>query len=171
LPPAESSSAATKRAGSARHPAAPAARARVARAAGTEIDPPRIRLGRTRASGLAPALFSLLERGAERRPALVNAVRGRVVFRYHEGYTPTRISFGPRAVVVEDGNLRKPDLVIAGSLPDIVHVAAAPSVRGVPSPHSLHGLVAIARVARGRVRIEGDRALARSVLRLLALDS
>lgn len=148
----------------------PVARARAARDE-TARQAPAIKLGRTRANGLAPAFFSLLERGAQRHPVLVARVRGKVVFRYHEGYTPTRITFGSRAIVIEDGDLRKFDLAIAGTLPDIVHVAAAPSVGGVPSPHSLRGLVAIARVARGRVRIEGDRALARSVLRLLALES
>lgn len=113
----------------------------------------------------------LLERGATRQPELARGMRARIVFRYAEGFTPTRVRFGPRVTVVEDGDLKQPDLVISGSLPDIVHVAAAPQIRGVPSPHSLRGLVAIARVARGRVAIDGDRRLARNVLRLLAIES
>jgi hypothetical protein len=130
-----------------------------------------VRLGRTRANGLAPALLALLERGVQLHPSIAARVRGKVVFRYDEGYTPTRVSFGPRAVVVEDGNLRKPDVVIAGTLPDIVHVASAPQLGGLPSPHSPRGLVALARVARGRVIVDGDRTLARRLLRLLALDA
>jgi hypothetical protein len=148
----------------------PAARARVA-ATTAEQPPPTVRLGRTRANGLAPSLLALLERGAQMHPVIASQVRGKVVFRYHEGYAPTRVSFGPRAIVVEDGNVRKPDVVIAGTLPDIVHVASAPQVGGMPSPHSLRGLIALARVARGRVQVEGDRTLARRLLRLLALDS
>jgi hypothetical protein len=145
----------------------PADRARFARSA--VAPPPQIRLGRTRSNGLAPALLVLLERGAARHPELVASLEGRIVFRYAEDFAPTRVRFGSRVTVVEDGDLRKPDLVISGRLPDIVHVAAAPKVRGVPSPHSLRGLIAIARVARGRLAITGDRRLARSVLRLLAI--
>jgi hypothetical protein len=133
--------------------------------------PPRLKLGRTRRNGLAPALLVLLERGSMRNPDLLEGVRGRVVFRYEEGFTPTRIRFGPRTAVVEDGDVREPDLAISGSLPDIIHVAAAPQIRGLPGPHSLRGLIAIARVARGRVAIVGDRRLARQVLRLLAIES
>jgi hypothetical protein len=116
-------------------------------------------------------LLVLLERGAARHPELLENARGRVVFRYEEGFTPTRVRFGPRAAVVEDGDVREPDLSISGSLPDIIHVAAAPQVRGIPGPHSLRGLIAIARVARGRVAIVGDRRLARQVLRLLAIEA
>jgi hypothetical protein len=114
--------------------------------------------------------MALLDRGAARHPELLGTMRGNVVFRYAEGFTSTRIRFAPRSVVVEDGELREPDLVISGSLPDIIHVAAAPQVRGLPSPHSLRGLVAIARMARGRLSISGDRRLARLVLRLLAVE-
>jgi hypothetical protein len=129
-----------------------------------------IRLGRTRRNGLAPALLVLLERGAARHPELLAGLEAQVVFRYREDFAPTRVKFRPRVTVVEDGDLRNPHLVISGSLPDIVHVAAAPQVRGVPSPHSLRGLIAIARVARGRVTITGDRRIARAVLRLLSID-
>jgi len=114
-------------------------------------------------------MFALLDRGAALRPAALQGLHGTVVFRYAEGYVPTRVRFGPRAIVVEDGDSRGPDLAISGRLPDIVHLTAAPHLRGVPSPHSLRGLIAIARVARGRVKVEGDRRLARSVLRLLAI--
>jgi len=96
-------------------------------------------------------------------------MRGRVVFRFSEGFAPLRVTFGPRSVRVEDGNLRRPDLTISGSLPDIVHFATAPHVRGVPNPARVRGRAALARVARRRVRVSGDHALARRLLRLLAL--
>jgi hypothetical protein len=75
--------------------------------------------------------------------------------------------------VVEDGDSRKPDLVIAGSLPDIVHFATVPTLRGrlhgVPDPRRPHGRRALRRLASGRIRIEGDNTLARRLLRLLAV--
>jgi hypothetical protein len=80
-----------------------------------------------------------------------------------------RIGFGPRTITVEDGDLRKPDLAIEGSLPDIVHLTTAPHVRGVPNPARVRGRAALARMARRRVRISGDRAMARALLRLLSL--
>ena len=67
-------------------------------------------------------------------------MRGRVVFRFAEDFSPLRIAFRPQTVVVEDGDLRKPDLVIAGRLPDIVHFATVPTLggrlHGVPDPRA-----------------------------------
>lgn len=100
-------------------------------------------------------------------------MRGRVVFRFSESYSPLRIDFKPKTVLVEDGDLRKPDTVIVGSLPDIVHFLTVPMLRGrlggMPDPRVPRGRAALARVARGRVRIEGDRALARRLLQLLSV--
>jgi hypothetical protein len=59
---------------------------------------------------------------------------------------------------------------ITGSLPDIVNFVATPLLGGIPNPARVRGRAAIAQVARRRVRLEGDRSLARNVLRLLALD-
>jgi hypothetical protein len=63
--------------------------------------------------------------------------------------------------------------VISGRLPDIVHFATVPTLQGrfhgVPDPRRPRGRKALGRIASGRVRIEGDRALARRVLRLLAI--
>ena len=100
-------------------------------------------------------------------------MRGRVVFRFSEEFSPLRISFRPRSVVVEDGDLRKPDLVITGRLPDIVHFATVPTLsgrlHGVPDPRRPRGRAALGRIASGRVRLDGDRALARRLVRLLAV--
>jgi hypothetical protein len=130
---------------------------------------PRVRLGRTVDRGIAPSLLGLVEHGVRRRPDIASALRGRVVFRFAEPLAPVRIGFGPRTITVEDGDLRKPDLAIEGSLPDIVHLTTAPHVRGVPNPARVRGRAALARVARRRVRISGDRAMARALLRLLSL--
>ena len=134
---------------------------------------PRVRLGRMVEDGVAPSLFGLIERGIERDPGLAANMRGRVVFRFTEDFSPLRIRFGPRVVVVEDGDVRKPDLAISGRLPDIVHFATVPTLRGrlsgVPNPADARGRAALGRLASGRVRLDGNASLARRVLRLLAV--
>jgi hypothetical protein len=123
--------------------------------------------------GVAPSIFGLIERGIAREPELAGQIRGRVVFRFAEDFSPLRIHFRPRSVVVEDGDSRKPDLVISGRLPDIVHFATVPTLggrlRGVPDPRRPRGRRALRRLAGGRIRVEGNRVLARRVLRLLAV--
>jgi len=130
---------------------------------------PRVRLGRTVDRGIAPSLLGLVEHGVRRRPGVASALRGRVVLRFAEPLAPVRVIFGVRTITVEDGDLRKPDLAIEGSLPDIVHLTTAPHLRGVPNPARVRGRAALGRMARRRVRITGSGALARSLLRLLSL--
>jgi hypothetical protein len=123
--------------------------------------------------GVSPSIFGLIERGIAREPELAGRMRGRVVFRFRDDFSPLRVSFKPRTVVIEDGDLRKPDLVIAGRLPDIVHFSTVPMLggrlHGVPDPRDARGRAALGRLASGRVHVEGDRALARRVFRLLAV--
>jgi hypothetical protein len=123
--------------------------------------------------GIAPSILGLIERGIAREPELAAEMRGRMVFRWRDDFSPLRVTFRPRSVVIEDGDLRKPDLVIAGRLPDIVHFATVPMLggrlHGVPDPRAPKGRAALGRLASGRVHIEGDTALARRVLRLLAV--
>ena len=143
------------------------------RPAGAADGAARIRLGRMVEDGVSPSFFGLVERGIARDPELAAQMRGRVVFRFAEDFSPVRIIFKPRSVVVEDGDSRKPDLVIAGRLPDIVHFATVPTLRGrlhgVPDPRRARGRAALRRLAGGRVKIEGDRVLGRRLLRLLAV--
>ena len=134
---------------------------------------PKLRLGRMVEDGVAPSIFGLIDRGIAREPELAGVMRGRVVFRFAEGFSPLRITFRPRSVVVEDGDSRRPDLVIEGSLPDIVHFATVPTLQGrlhgVPDPRQPRGRKALRRLANGRVRVTGDRVLGRRLLRLLAV--
>jgi len=136
-------------------------------------DSPSVRLGRMVEDGVAPSIFGLIERGILRDPGLAAGMRGRVVFRFSEEFSPLRIRFGPRVVVVEDGDLRKPDLAISGRLPDIVHFATVPTLSGrlsgVPNPVDARGRAALGRLASGRVSLDGSATLARQVLRLLAV--
>ena len=97
------------------------------------------------------------------------SLRGDVVFRFEGDLSPLRLQFGKGLIEVSDGDVESPDLAVSGSLPDIVHLATAPNVLGVPNPVRLDGLGAILRLSRGRVAIEGDRALALRLIRLLAL--
>jgi hypothetical protein len=132
-----------------------------------------VRLGRMVEDGVAPSIFGLIERGIAREPDLAAEMRGRVVFRFAEDFSPLRITFRPRSVVIEDGDSRKPDLLIEGRLPDIVHFATVPTLRGrlhgVPDPRQPRGRRALRRLADGRVRVTGDRVLGRRLLRLLAV--
>lgn len=134
---------------------------------------PTVRLGRMVENGVAPSILGLIERGIAREPELAARMRGRVVFRFTEDFAPVRISFRPRSVLIEDGDSRRPDLVIAGRLPDIVHFATVPTLggrlHGVPDPRRARGRRALGRLARRRVRVEGDNRLARRLLRLLAV--
>jgi hypothetical protein len=132
-------------------------------------DVPEVRLGRTATNGIAPSLFGLIERGVRRDPKLAGRMRGKVLVRFEEDFSPVRITFRARLITVEDGDSRNPDLEIIGSLPDIVHFATAPTVRGVPNPTRAKGRKAIGRIARRHVKVAGDSRLARGLLQLLAL--
>jgi hypothetical protein len=123
--------------------------------------------------GVAPSIFALLERGIERRPEIAEQIRGRVVFRFAEEFSPLRITFKAKTVILEDGDLRKPDLVISGRLPDIVHLLTVPTLGrrlgGLPNPTKTRGREALARIYSGRVKMDGDRSLGLKMLRLLAI--
>ena len=130
---------------------------------------PEVRLGITSDDGIAASIFALVERGAARRPALAMEMRGRVELRFEEGVAPVRLVFEGGVVIVEDGALEDPDLRISGRLPHVVALTVAPLVGGVPNPATGRGRSALAKVAGGHVRLEGDRGLGRRLLRLLAI--
>jgi hypothetical protein len=133
----------------------------------------RVKLGYVDPNGIAPSLYVLIERGAGKRPKVVGSMRGTVELRFKEKFTPVRIDFADNQVLVEDAHededRDRPDLVIQGSLPDIVQLAAAPLVGGLPKPTHSRGRAALARVAGRRVKIEGSPLLARRLLKLLEI--
>jgi hypothetical protein len=132
-------------------------------------DPHRIKLGHQAPNGIAAGLLALVERGAAKRPRVARETQGRVEIRFAEDYAPVRLDFQNDHVLVEDGNGKrwKSDLLIEGSLPDVVQLATAPLVGGLPKPTTRRGRAALAAVAARRVRIEGSPILARRVMKLL----
>jgi hypothetical protein len=132
-------------------------------------DPHRVKLGHQAPNGIAAGLLALVERGTSKRPRVAREMRGRVEIRFAEDYAPVRLDFQDDHVLVEDGNGKrwKSDLLIEGSLPDVVQLATAPLVGGLPKPTNRRGRAALATVAARRVRIEGSPMLARRVMKLL----
>ena len=133
--------------------------------------PPKVTLGHVADNGISPSLFGLLERGAAKRPELARGIRGDVEIRFRERFAPVQISFGDDGITVADadGRSNTPDLVISGSLPDIVQLASAPLAGGIPKITDRRGRAALKRVAGRRVRMDGSARLARSLLKLLEL--
>jgi hypothetical protein len=132
-------------------------------------DPHRVKLGHQAPNGIAAGLLALVERGASKRPRVAREMRGRVEIRFAEDYAPVRLHFEDGHVLVEDGNGKrwKSDLLIEGSLPDVVQLATAPLVGGLPKPTDRRGRTALATVAARRVRIDGSPMLARWLMKLL----
>ncbi len=119
---------------------------------------PRVKLGRQQPNGISASIYGLVERGMQRRPRVAKTIRGTVEFRFEEDFAPVRVTFGDDEVLVEDvPRARKANLVIRGSLPNVVQLTAAPVVG------------AVASVARGKVKIEGSPQLARRLLKLLEI--
>jgi ubiquinone biosynthesis protein UbiJ len=142
-------------------------------------DAPSLRLGHLARDGIAPSVYVLIERGASKRPTLARGARGVVELRFSEPIAPVRIAFTAQEILVEDGGgdedpagagAPEPDLVVAGRLPDIIRLTTAPTVAGLPSPIDPRGRAVLGQLARGRVRVRGDRALGRRLLALMALD-
>ena len=131
-----------------------------------------MRLGRQAEGSIAPALFALVERGAARSPRAAQRLRGRVELRFDEGYPP--ITVAPESgggLVVEDATADgpPPELVVAGPLPTVLGLAAAPRAGGLPSFRHPRGRAALSSLARGGVRLEGSKLLGRRLLALIEL--
>ena len=130
---------------------------------------PAVRLGETAPDGIAPAIYALIERGAERHRKLANEMSGLVEIRFEEGFCPVRAAFAGDEVLVEDGTWDEPNLVVSGRLPDIVQLTTAPLVGGLPSPTARTGRAALAQLARQKIKITGSLTLGRQLLQLMRL--
>jgi hypothetical protein len=126
-------------------------------------------------------MYALVERGAAKRPKIAKALRGSVEIRFKENFAPMRVDFGPDFVLVEDvepppkngvkngARQPRPELIITGSLPDVVQLASAPLFGGLPKPTDARGRAALRGLTGGRVKIEGSPLLARRMLKLLEI--
>ena len=134
-------------------------------------DPPLILLGAGHGASVTASIYAIVDRGAQLRPQLARELRGSVLLEFTEGYVPTRIDFRGDEIDVADGSEqdRAHDLLVQGSLPDIVALIAAPLAGGLPKPTSAQGRAALARLADGRVEFEGPLRLARGLMRLLSV--
>ena len=136
---------------------------------------PQVKLGHVAPNGISASIYALIDRGVARRPRIAKGMRGTVEMRFKEAFAPVRVTFEESQVLVEDVDAAekappaKPELVIRGSLPDVVQLTAAPLFGGVPKPTAARGRGALARVAGGRVRIEGSPLMARRLMRLLEI--
>jgi hypothetical protein len=135
-------------------------------AANRPAEPPALRLGTTAGNGIGASIYALLDRGVSRRPHVAHEIRAEVELRFAEEFAPVRMVFAEEVVIVEDLPAERPDIVVSGRLPDIIALTTAPLVAGWPNPALRRGRAALARVADGRVRIRGNRGLARKLLRL-----
>ena len=119
---------------------------------------PSMKLGKQAPNGISASMYGLIDRGLGKRPRVARVIRGTVEFRFDEDFATVRVTFGDDEVLVEDvPRARKADLVIRGTLPNIVQLTSAPITRTV------------VRVAGGRVKIEGSPLLARRLLKLLEI--
>lgn len=130
--------------------------------------PPRVRLGDLADDGIAPGIYALVARGAERRPDLARSLEGTVAFRFEEGFAAVRVTFSGEEILVEDAE-GESDVEIRGALPAVCALTVTPTVAGVPSPLNPRGRAALGHLATGRVQIDGSRALGRRLLALLQL--
>ena len=136
----------------------------------------QVKLGRVAENGISASMLGLIERGATKRPTLAQELRGSIEIRFKEDFAPVRAIFGSEGILVEDAvpesegeKAFKPDLVISGSLPQIVQLTSAPLFGGLPRPTKARGRSALAKVAGRKVKIEGSPLLARRVLKLLEI--
>jgi hypothetical protein len=137
--------------------------------------PPTVRLGPAGQRSIAASIAALFERAALLRPVQARALRSTILLRFAEDFDSVRIDLrGEEIYVVDalaDGTTddRAYDLLVEGSLPDIVALIAAPLAGGLPKPTSAAGRAAIGRLADGRVEFDGRLTVARALLQLLTV--
>ncbi len=139
----------------------------------TPVAGPPVILGALTDDSIAASVYVLVRHGVLLRPALAADMRGSVVLRFADDYSPVRLDFCGDEIHVGDllgGQDRAHDLEIVGRLGDVNALMAAPLAGGLPKPTSSRGRAALARLADGRVDFVGELGLARKVLMLLAVD-
>jgi hypothetical protein len=141
----------------------------------SEISPgdgiPPVTLGETLPSGLAPALFVLVERGVHRKPEEAAGLRATVELSA-DGHPPVRIDFrGAAGVTVHDGPASEPDVRVQGPLGEIVGLLTTPLLGGIPSPLNRRGRAALGQLRGGKIRLQGSLGLTRRFLGLIRIET
>src|SRR4051812_38129260 len=134
---------------------------------------PVVRLGHVSEDSVAANLYVIVAHGVGHRPDLAASMQASVVIRFEEDYAPVRIDFRGDEIEVGDdvgGDDLPHDLEIVGRMGDVTALIAAPLTGGLPKPTTRAGGAALARLADGRVELNGPLALGRRLLRLLAID-
>jgi hypothetical protein len=126
-----------------------------------------VNLGAVADGSVAPAIRAIVERGVQQRPDLAREP-GRIRLRFEEGWPAVMIVLGDR-VIVCDNETAPVDVEIAATLPDLVTLLTTPLAKGIPNPIRREGRAAIG-LLRGRVEIDGIRATALRLLRLLSFS-
>lgn len=136
---------------------------------------PVVRLGALAPESLAPAVLALVRAGAQRDPVLARELRGVVVLRFLEGFPAVRLSFDGDLITVADHDVPEPaagvDLTVSGRLPDVLLLVSVPQAAGLPLPTGVRGRAALARLADGRVEMDGPLQLGRRLLMLLRIPA
>ncbi|MTD43168.1 hypothetical protein GKE82_02315 [Conexibacter sp. W3-3-2] len=136
---------------------------------------PQVRLGALAPESLAPAVLALVRAGTAREPALARDLNATVVLRFLEGFPAVRLEFTGASVTVGDheilGAPRSVDLTVTGRLPDVLLLVSVPQTAGLPLPSGPRGRAAVARLADGRIELDGPLRLGRRLLTLLAIPA
>ena len=139
-----------------------------------EAEQPKVRLGRTGGGSISAAVFAFIEKVRINLPPSpvqhARALRGSVLLRFSEDYQAVEIDLRGEEILVADAREadRAHDLVVEGAFHDFAALIAAPLTGGLPRPTTAIGRAALARLADGRIELEGPLRLARGLLRLIS---
>jgi len=134
---------------------------------------PLVRLGPIADDSIAVSIYALVREGVRHQPRLAASMAASVRMNFLDDYPPVRIELrGDEIEITDDIDAedRACDLELSGRLGDIAALLVVPLAGGLPMPTTRRGRGAIARLADGRVDFDGSLALARNLLRLLAVD-
>ena len=119
---------------------------------------------------IAPTVFALIDRGAALRPFFATELRGSILICFNGAHPPVHVDFAGDSITVSDGADGHPiDLRVDADLADLVALLAVPLTGGIPKPTSKRGRAALARIADGRVELDGPIGLGRKLLRLMSV--
>ncbi len=136
---------------------------------------PAVRLGALAPDSLAPAVLALVRVGAQRDPVSAGELRAVILLRFLEGFPTVRLTFAGDEITVADhdalDDVVRIDLQVSGRLPDVLLLVSVPQAAGLPLPTGVRGRAALARLADGRVEMDGPLHLGRRLLALMRIPA